>query len=280
MLETRDGVRTLGPADLPELSRVVRQDPIVNVFVDHRLATTRLEPRWFGGHMWGYYEGETMVSACHVAANLVPVSATPAALDAFGRRAATMARMSSSLLGPRDDVLALWEHVRPSWGEARSLRLEQPFLLIDGPPQVAPDPRVRRVLIDELDLLYPASVAMFTEEIGESPEAPGRHSYRARVAQLISKGWAFAIIEDERVVFKAEVTAATEAGCHIQGVWIDPSRRGEGLSESGMAAVVVEAMRTIAPTVTLYVNDHNTAARRSYARVGFRQVATFASILF
>jgi predicted GNAT family acetyltransferase len=29
----------------------------------------------------------------------------------------------------------------------------------------------------------------------------------------------------------------------------------------------------------LYVNDHNTAARRAYERVGFEQTATFASIL-
>jgi uncharacterized protein len=31
--------------------------------------------------------------------------------------------------------------------------------------------------------------------------------------------------------------------------------------------------------VTLYVNDHNTAARRAYERAGFRHTETFASIL-
>jgi predicted GNAT family acetyltransferase len=32
--------------------------------------------------------------------------------------------------------------------------------------------------------------------------------------------------------------------------------------------------------VSLYVNDFNTAARQSYLRVGFREVGTFASVLF
>jgi len=32
--------------------------------------------------------------------------------------------------------------------------------------------------------------------------------------------------------------------------------------------------------VSLYVNDYNTAARAAYDRVGFRQVGTYASVLF
>jgi predicted GNAT family acetyltransferase len=36
----------------------------------------------------------------------------------------------------------------------------------------------------------------------------------------------------------------------------------------------------VAPTVSLYVNDFNTAALATYRRVGFRQVGTFASVLF
>jgi hypothetical protein len=47
-----------------------------------------------------------------------------------------------------------------------------------------------------------------------------------------------------------------------------------------MAAVVRGAQDSMAPIVSLYVNDFNAAARRSYERVGFREVGTFASVLF
>jgi predicted GNAT family acetyltransferase len=47
-----------------------------------------------------------------------------------------------------------------------------------------------------------------------------------------------------------------------------------------MAAVVHDALRRVAPTVSLYVNDYNHPARRVYARCGFRQVGTFATVLF
>jgi len=36
---------------------------------------------------------------------------------------------------------------------------------------------------------------------------------------------------------------------------------------------------TYALTLTLYVNDYNTAARSMYARLGMRQVATLSTVL-
>ena len=36
---------------------------------------------------------------------------------------------------------------------------------------------------------------------------------------------------------------------------------------------------TLAPTVSLYVNDFNLVARRSYDRLGMREVATLATVL-
>ena len=122
---------------------------------------------------------------------------------------------------------------------------------------------------------------MFTEEVGVSPIGHDNGSYyRARVAELIRLGRAFALIEDGEVVFKAEVGAVTPHACQVQGVWVRPDRRGEGLSIGGMAAVVEIALRDIAPAVSLYVNDYNVAARATYRRVGFREVGRFATVMF
>ena len=122
---------------------------------------------------------------------------------------------------------------------------------------------------------------MYTEEVGVDPEAEGGAPiYRSRVRQLIGLGWSFARIEEGRVVFKAEVAHATPKAAQIQGVWVAPDRRGEGLAAAGVAAVAEACRRTIAPVVSLYANIWNEPALRAYERVGFEQTGTFATIMF
>ncbi len=272
-------VRSLVRHDLPKLLELLDRDPLANVFVRHRVAAAGIDQRWLGAQIWGYFEGEQLVSACHVGANVVPVEATAEAVEAFAERLVRREARSRSLVGPAEVIAPLWRRLRPTWGPARSERLDQPFLVLEQDSRLDPDARVRPVAMDELDVLFPASVAMFTEEVGIDPTIGDRGGYRARVAQLIAEGCAYAIVEDDQVIFKTEVGAHTHAACQLQGVWVAPRRRGEGLSEPALAGVVHRARRSFAPAVTLYVNDYNTAARRLYERVGFRQVTTFATVL-
>jgi predicted GNAT family acetyltransferase len=281
VLRTQRGLRLLGPSDVPAMLELTARDPVVNVFADYRTRLTRLDTRWLGGEVWGYLEDNVLVSACHAAANLVPVNATPTAIEHFAQRAIAMQRRCATIVGPADDVDLLWSILEPRWSRPREIRRHQPHLQIASTPLVEPDPEVRRTTAADLDVLYPACVAMYTEEVGVSPEAGGGADlYRARVSQLISKGWSYARVEDGRVVFKAEVAAASPYACQVQGVYVDPARRGEGLAAAGMAAVVEMARADVAPVVSLYVNAHNEAARRAYARVGFEQSALFTTIMF
>jgi predicted GNAT family acetyltransferase len=178
-------------------------------------------------------------------------------------------------------VEVIWQHLAAAWGPAREIRMNQPLMATTTEPAMPEDTAVRRVRIDELETLLPASIAMFTEEVGVSPiTGDGGALYRARVRELVAAGRAFARFQGDRIVFKAEIGAVTRAACQVQGVWVDPSLRGKGISGPGMAAVVRACLRDVAPAVSLYVNDFNEPARRTYERVGFKQVGTFASVLF
>ncbi len=281
MTATTSGVlRVLGSRDVPELVALLARDPVAHCFVASRVQATRLDGWHLGGEVWGWSESGRLVSAAYLGANLVPVETTPAARTAFADRARRVGRRCSSIVGPACDVLPLWELLEGSWGPPREVRPRQPLLTITGPTAVTPDLGVRRLHLDDLEVLLPACVAMFTEEVGVSPLAGGAGpAYRARVAEIVASGRAYGRIEDGRVLFKAEVGAVGDGACQVQGVWVDPQRRGRGLAAPGMAAVV-ELARAHAPVVSLYVNDYNTAARAAYARVGFRESGTFATVLF
>jgi ribosomal protein S18 acetylase RimI-like enzyme len=278
---TRHGVRLLGTPDLEAFLALTAKDPVVNVFAAYRARTTSLEPRWLGGEVWGRYDDGRLVAACHVGANLVPIEADPEDARAFAERALTRHRSVSTIVGPHAAVRSFWDEVAETWGRPRETRWEQPHMVIDGPPLAAADPLVRRTERRDLPVLYPACVAMYTEEVGVSPEAGGGADlYRARITQLMSRGWSFARFEQGKLIFKAEVACATPEAAQVQGVWVPPDRRGEGLAIAGMAAVVEQVQMDIAPAVSLYVNAWNEPARRAYARVGFRETATFSTVMF
>jgi uncharacterized protein len=274
-------VRVLDDRDVSLALDILARDPITNVFVQSRVETVGLQPWRLGAEMWAHQTDGQVDGLCYAGANLVPVAGDDDALKAFADRARRQGRRCSSLVGDARLVEPFWRHLEPHWGAARDVRPCQPLLLADEVPAIAGDPLVRRVTPAEIDVLLPASIAMFTEEVGVSPVAgDGGTLYRARVTELVSAGRSFARIEDGQIVFKAEVGAVTASACQIQGVWVDPRLRGRGLSVAGMAAVVTECLRSVAPAVSLYVNDFNEPARRAYERVGFREVGTFMSVLF
>ena len=275
-------VRLLGPDDRDQFLALAGRDPVVNVFADYRARVTNLEPRWLGGEVWGRFRGSTLVAGCHMGANLVPVGCTAEDMAAFADHAMTRVRSTATIVGPHEPVAAFWDVVGDRWGTPREARWRQPHLQIGSDPAVRPDPLVRLTTRDDLAALYPACVAMYTEEVGVSPEAGGgKDYYRARVQQLISRGWSFARFDEQgRVVFKAEVACATPYAAQVQGVYVHPDHRGRGLSVGGMAAVVQLVRQRIAPTVSLYVNEWNSPARAAYARVGFTESARFSTLMF
>ncbi|MES9511559.1 GNAT family N-acetyltransferase [Streptomyces sp. NPDC000609] len=279
---TQTTTRVLEPSDLGAALAVLESEPVANAFVTSRVQIAGLDPWRLGGEMWGWYADGRLRSLCYSGANLVPICATPEAVRAFADRARRAGRRCSSIVGPAEPTAQLWRLLEPGWGPAREVRANQPLMVTESPSaDVAPDPLVRRIRKDEMDVLMPACVAMFTEEVGISPLAgDGGLLYQARVAELIGSGRSFARIEDGKVLFKAEIGAATSQACQIQGVWVAPGHRGRGLSEAGMAAVLRYALADVAPVVSLYVNDYNTPARRAYARVGFRETGAFMSVLF
>jgi predicted GNAT family acetyltransferase len=276
--------RVLDEADESAVHRLLATDPVAGCVLAGRIESTGIAPASLGAPLWGFGAGRTLEAVCLAGANLIPFAvpgAERAAAVAFAELALRNGRRCSTIVGPAAAVAPLWDLLSPSWGPARDHRPKQPLMAIDGPPAVVPDARVRPVRPAELEVLLPAAVAMFTEEVGVSPlRVDGGAGYRARVAELVRAGQSLAWIQDGEVLFKAEIGAVSRAACQVQGVWVAPAHRGRGIGTAGTAAVVEYARAALAPVVSLYVNDFNASARAAYRRVGFREVGEYASVLF
>jgi predicted GNAT family acetyltransferase len=277
-------VEELTDGDHAELLELLEAEPVVNAVVQARvLSAGGLSRGRLGGSVLGTRDGTGRLSgALFQGGNLIPVGGGPQEWAALAEHAARTFPSASSIVGPATAVSAIWRVLAESWPAPRIVRSAQPVLVLDhtAAPS-AGDPRVRAARATDLDRYVPAAAAMFAEELQVSPyRLTSVADYRRRVAALIAEERAFAVFDhDGDVIFKADLGAVTAHTCQVQGVWVRPDLRGRGLGRAALAQVLRHALQ-LAPTVSLYVNDFNTPARRLYAALGMRPVTTFSTVLF
>lgn len=280
VLRTRSPVRPLSLADRDDALELCARDLPRSVFVAARV----LEGARTGslGSVLGHRVDGALTSLCWSSANIVPVATTEESRPAFAERVRRWRGRCASVFGPREEVEGLWAHLEPHWGPPRAIRVRQPLLVAHRPPStlgIALDERVRPARPDEVDLVLPAAEHMFTAEIGYPPYTGSGRGYRASLAALIARGHTFVVVEDGEVIFKTDVGSLALGAAQLQGVWLTPRLRGQGLAAPMLASVVEQVMLGPAPLVTLYVNDFNVAARATYERLGFREVGDFSTVL-
>jgi predicted GNAT family acetyltransferase len=274
-------VRTLDGDDTAALVLLAQRDPVSNVFIlAHLRATGTAAPTSGGAGVLGVFDDGVLAGACWAGANLVPIQLEPTLAGVVAAAANKSGRRYASAFGPAAAVLALHAELVDLGHRAHEVRPDQPLMTISEAPSVEPNPGLALGNLADFDRILPACAAMFEEEVGYSPFLGGREFYSRRVEGLIRQGHSLVHLNEAReVVFKAELGAVTSDVTQIQGVWMNPLYRGQGLSAGYMASVVEQA-RKVAPVTSLYVNGFNTRARATYERVGFSQVGTFATVLF
>ena len=121
-------LRVLDARDRDEVAALLARDPVAHVFVTARVRAAGLDPLAARAASSGASSSTASSSR----------SATPAPTwcrsrhrprrsRAFAERARRQGRRCSSIVGPADEVLGLWELLEPRWGPARELRAAQPL---------------------------------------------------------------------------------------------------------------------------------------------------------
>ncbi|MGH7727668.1 MAG: GNAT family N-acetyltransferase [Vulcanimicrobiaceae bacterium] len=256
----------------------LEQRPYENVFVYANFRAQREEGT---AGIWCAPDG-TIGGCCWIGPQLVPAfdaRAEPEAAAAIAR-AARGQRNLRMLVGPRAAVRAVWRELAVGRHDIALVRERQPLYALE--PQHFDDSlagardAVGRATLAELDEIAAHSAAMIGGEIDAAPRTDA--AFRERTARIIAgdSWWRYRI--DGRLVFMCHLGARSPSTVQIQGVWTPPELRGRGYATRGLAAICARLL-ALHPTVSLYVNEFNTRAIAIYARLGFRVVGEFQTIL-
>jgi predicted GNAT family acetyltransferase len=136
---------------------------------------------------------------------------------------------------------------------------------------------LREATSADLDLLVPVQAELALAESGVDPLATDPQGFRERCARRIAQRRTWMVCEREQLLFKAELQAVTPAVIYLEGIYVNPALRGQGLGVRCLSQLCRTLLRQT-DTISLLVNEQHSAAQQLYRKVGFRAQGYYDTI--
>lgn len=201
---------------------------------------------------------------------------TENAIAAFARLAQGNAR-AHLMLGEKEKIAQFWRHYAAGGQMARVLCRELLFELrwpVEAHHEVK---GLRLATLADLGLVMPVQARMAEDESGVNPMRVDPVGFRLRCARRIEQGRVWVAVEDNELLFKADIISETPGANYVEGVHVRPDERGQGY---GLRCLSQLSRNLLARTasVCLLVNDRHVEAQNFYKRAGFKLQGTYETI--
>lgn len=181
------------------------------------------------------------------------------------------------IMGEKERVADFWAHYAAAGRQQRLACREWLFELSWPIEAREPIAGLRRATLAELELVAPVQAQLAFAESGINPLNVDPQGFVRRCRRRIEQGRTWVVVEDDKLIFKADVISRTSDVNYLEGIWISEDRRANG---SGMRFMSDLMRRLLEETksICLFVNATNTLAQNFYRKCGFHFRATYETI--
>jgi ribosomal protein S18 acetylase RimI-like enzyme len=193
---------------------------------------------------------------------------TDRALEAFAELA-QKCTTTHMILGEQQRIDDFWNYYAAG---GQDLRLACRELLFELRWPIAVHEKVsalRPANLADLELIIPVHAQLAMAESGVNPLEKDPQGFRQRYARRIEQGRTWISVEGGELLFKAEVISETPEVFYLEGVWVNPSVRGQHLGLRCMSQLA-QNLLSRTQSLCLLVNETNTAAQLFYKRAGYK----------
>jgi len=268
-------IRAIGASDTADVRDFLARKPYENVYLDWLLGQRRsLRDRLFC-----YRDADrTIRGVAFYGRQTVLAADSSEALDAFAEVAQNFPN-ERMIVAPRDVAHSFWERVQ-NWHRApRLLRDRQPVFVLRSCPQVLrPRVSVRRAHLSEAAEVARNSAAMIEQELEYDPRRVAGDFFE-NIDHMIAEGLWWVGTLNRRLCFFCHVGPTSRLTVQLQGVWTPPSLRRHGVASDALGQICRHLLDEF-PSISLYVNDFNSAAIALYRKIGFSEDGALATYLF
>lgn len=271
--------------DLDDMMEFVLHEPVMNVVMIYNLKAFGIEqgPSPFNADYVGRrHEGRLVAVGAHY--NLGSFFFRSTSIEAMSGMAACvegMGRLPAYLAGTRSHLDVFLDELGGRAG--RPTRIESTYMVLtrDGvvhsplSRSTSGGATVRPATLDDLDDMVELQGGFEMEAFGKSVVSD--EEIRKLLGHQVGQGTAMVVVEGERMVSKAEATAARPHAALIGGVYTVPDARSRGLSTDCVGTLCEGLLEQVA-AVGLNVFKKNHSARKVYQKVGFEDVEDWLTV--
>ncbi|HET6975683.1 MAG TPA: GNAT family N-acetyltransferase [Pyrinomonadaceae bacterium] len=181
------------------------------------------------------------------------------------------------IMGEKERVADFWSHYTKTGRKQRLACREWLFELSMPVDAREPIAGLRPATAAELELVMPIQAELAYAESGVDPLQVDPKGFRERCLRRIEQGRTWVAVEDERLVFKADVISRTPEVIYLEGIWLREDCRNKNLGKRFMSELMRRLLENT-KSVCLLVNETNEWAQGFYRKCGFNFRATYETI--
>ena len=221
------------------------------------------------GTFYGYRNGEGNLEGVALLGHSTLIeSRSENAMIAFAKKAKTERVSINLIMSEHEDALRFWQY----YAGAAEPRLTCTELLFEtGFPMLVRESEfnVRTARPEELEQIAEAHAEVAFIESGTDPMVRDRKGFLERVARRIEMGRTFVVVEDGRLLFKADIIAEADGIVYLEGIYVAPEVRGKGIGPKCLSKLNLMLLER-ADRVCMLSNERFENAHRSFEKAGFR----------
>ncbi len=265
-----DRLQLLKNSNEREVLRFLETRPVQTVVMTSFIQDNGIENKSNRGKFYGYRNASGALEGVALIGHTTLIEARSAdALRAFAQAARVSETPIHIMMSDGKTIDTFWQYYADDNRQPRLtcnellFELEFPFLVQECKWNV------RHAKAEELVGVAEAHAEVAFIESGIDPMLRDREGFLKRTLRRIEQKRTFVVYEGDKLVFKADIVAETADVIYLEGIYVSPEFRGQGVASSCLSKLSLDLLERV-EHICLLSNVDFKSAHRSFLKAGYK----------
>jgi len=254
--------------DESEVLRFLAERPLHNVVMAGLIRDNGIESKFNRGNFYGSRNAAGNLVGVALIGHAIFIDArSDDALSEFAKLAQQFPR-THMLMGEKGLIERFWQYYAPNGDPQHRICREVLFELTKQSTRTEYVANLRLARVSDLAHVVPVHDTMAFEESGVHPLQVDPDGFRQRCQRRIEQGRTWLVVEQDQLIFKADVISNTPEVIYLEGVYVHPDHRGQGIGSQCLAQLAQQLLNRT-NSISVLVNEERPEAQKFFRKLGF-----------